>query len=83
MALTAPMPTQGQIIVDVADMSLAKDIKKAIGMLRGVTKVTLPRRRRLTGYEQALRDVEQGNVYEAESVDDMFRQILGKDYVPA
>lgn len=30
------------------------------------------------GLDEALEDIEEGRVFEAESVDDMFKQILGK-----
>ena len=78
---TTATPVPAQLIVNVEDMSMVKDLKKAIRMLRGVTKVSMPRRKRLTGYEEAMRDVKEGRVYEAESVDDMFIKILG--YVPS
>lgn len=78
---TTATPVSAQLIVNVEDMSMVKDLKKAIRMLRGVTKVSMPRRKRLTGYEEAMHDVEEGRVYEAESVDDMFIKILG--YVPS
>lgn len=78
---TTATPVPAQLIVNVEDISMVKDLKKAIRMLRGVTKVSMPRRKRLTGYEEAMRDVEEGRVYEAESVDDMFIKILG--YVPS
>lgn len=77
---TTPIP--GVLTVSFEDISMLKDIKKAISMVRGVTKVSVPRRKHLTGIEQAVHDIEKGRVYHAESVDDMFRQILGKDYVP-
>ncbi|MBR3522421.1 MAG: hypothetical protein IKN75_07915 [Prevotella sp.] len=32
-------PQEGQLLVSISDMSMMKDIKKAIGMLKGVTKV--------------------------------------------
>ena len=86
MATTAvpSTPVPGVLTVSFEDISMLKDIKKAISMVRGVTKVSVPRRKRkLTGMEQAMRDIEEGRVYHAESVDDMFRQILGTDYVPA
>lgn len=34
-----------------------------------------------TGIDEALEDVKHGRVLQAESVDDMFKQILGDDYV--
>ena len=77
MANVMTMPTEGQLIVSVEDPSLLKDLKKAIGMMRGVTKITIPRRKRLSSYERSLRDLDEGRVYEAKDVDDLFKQCLG------
>ena len=56
---------------------MMKDIKKAISMVKGVENVTQPRRKRISAYERSLRDLEEGRVYEAKDVDDLFRQCLG------
>ena len=56
---------------------MLKDIKKAISMVKGVEQVQMPRRKRLSAYERALRDIEEGRVYEAKDVDDLFKQCLG------
>lgn len=72
-------PAEGQILVNIEDMSMLKDIKKAISMVKGVGKITLPRRRKLySAYELSLRDLDEGRVYEAKDVDDLFRQCLGE-----
>jgi hypothetical protein len=76
MANTASMPAEGQILVNIEDMSLLKDIKKAISMVKGVGIITVPRRR-MTSYERSLRDLDEGRVYEAKDVDDLFKQCLG------
>ena len=34
-------------------------------------------RRRMTSYERSLRDLDEGRVYEAKDVDDLFKQCLG------
>ena len=52
MANVATVPTQGQILVNIEDMSMLKDIKRAIGLIRGVGKITVPRRKRMSSYEQ-------------------------------
>ncbi|MBR0036724.1 MAG: hypothetical protein IJP70_03685 [Bacteroidales bacterium] len=39
MATTTTYPREGQLLVSISDMSMLKDIKKAISMLKGVTKV--------------------------------------------
>jgi hypothetical protein len=76
MANTSTIPSKGQILVEIEDMSLLKDIKKAISMLKGVGKITMPRRKRESAYERSLRDLDEGRVYEAKDVDDLFKQIL-------
>ena len=79
MANVATVPAEGQILVNIEDMSMLKDIKKAISLLRGVGKITVPRRRKLySAYELSLRDLDEGHVYEAKDVDDLFRQCLGE-----
>ncbi len=56
---------------------MLKDIKKAISMVKGVGKITVPRRKRMSSYERSLRDLDEGRVYEAKDVDDLFKQCLG------
>ena len=34
-------------------------------------------RRKMSSYERSLRDLEEGRVYEAKDVDDLFKQCLG------
>ena len=76
MANVTTIPGQGQILVDIEDMSMLKDIKRAISMLKGVGKITVPRRTRLySSYELSLRDIDEGRVYEYESLDDLIKEI--------
>ena len=76
--ITSAIPTQpGRLTVDVEDISMLRDIKKAISMVRGVTKVTVPRRKRLSSYERSLRDLDEGRVYEYDSLDDLIKEIEG------
>ena len=67
----------GMLLVRIGDMSMLKDIKKAISMVKGVENVIQPRRKRISAYERSLRDLEEGRVYEAMDVDDLFKQCLG------
>ena len=76
-ARTTMYPKEGQLLVSISDMSMMKDIKKAIGMLKGVGNVTVPRRKRISAYERSLQELEEGCVYEAKDVDDLFKQCLG------
>ncbi len=75
--VAAVTPAEGQLIVSVENVSMLKDLKKAISMLRGVTKITVPRSKRMSSYERSLRDLDEGRVYEAKDVDDLFKQCLG------
>lgn len=77
MANVAVVPTEGQILVNIEDMSMLNDIKKAISMLKGVGKITIPRRRRYSSYERSLRDLEEGRVYEYDSLEDLIKEIEG------
>ena len=58
-------------------MPMLKDIKKAISKVKGVGKITLPRRQRLSSYERSLRDLDEGRVYEYDSLDDLIKEIEG------
>ena len=73
MANVATVPAQGQILVNIEDMSLLKDIS----MLKGVGKITLPRRKRYSAYELSLRDLDEGRVYKYDSLDDLIKEIEG------
>ena len=76
--MATTIPTQpGRLTVDFEDISMLRDIKKAISMVRGVTKVTVPRTKRLSSYERSLRDLDEGRVYEYDSLDDLIKEIEG------
>ncbi len=77
MANVTTLPVQGQILVNIEDMSKLKDIKKAISMVKGVGKITLPRSKRLSSYERSLRDLDEGRVFEYNSLDDLIKEIEG------
>ena len=77
MANTRITPAEGQILVEIEDMSLLKDIKKAISMLKGVGRITIPRRKRETAYERSLRDLDEGRVYKYESLGDLVKEVEG------
>ena len=76
-ARTPTYPQEGQLLVSISDMSMLKDIKKAISMLRGVGKITVPRAKRLSSYERSLRDLDEGRVYDYDSLDDLIKEIEG------
>ena len=70
---TTPVP--GVLTVSFEDISMLKDIKKAISMVRGVTKVSVPRRKRLTGMEQSELDKRAGRIETFASSEEMFRSL--------
>lgn len=72
----ATMPSEGQILVNIEDMSKLKDIKRAISILKGVGKIITPRRR-LSSYERSLRDLDEGRVFKYDSLDDLIKEIEG------
>ena len=74
-ARTTMYPQEGQLLVSISDMSMMKDIKKAISMLKGVGKITMPRRKRESAYERSLRDLDEGRVYKYESLGDLVKEI--------
>ena len=92
-ARTTMYPQEGQLLVSISDMSMMKDIKKAIGMLKGVTKVKAQKTKakpRLYDPEtgeylndeamKAIEDAHKGiGVTHYNSVDEMFRNILGEE----
>ena len=72
------------IVLQVPDESLVTKVKQACKMLMGVAsvKVLKPKEHDITKtayYKAAMDDVKHGRVYHADSVDDMFKDILGED----
>lgn len=73
-----------QLTVKIEDVSMLEQIKQAISMLRGVVSVSVKKTKpkeyditKTAGFREAIDDVEHGRVTHADSVDDMFKQILG------
>lgn len=82
MATTlAVQPEMNQMVITFDDVSVMQHVKKTLSLMRGVKSVTMPRKKRMCRLDRALKDVEEGRVYHADSVEDMFKQILGDDYV--
>jgi hypothetical protein len=77
MANVTTAPNSGQLIVNVEDVSMLKDLKKAISMMRGVTKIVIPKYRKLSSYERSLNDLDKGRIYKYESLDDLIKEVEG------
>lgn len=82
MATLTVQPEANQMIVTFDDVSVMQQVKKTLALVRGVKSISMSRKKRVCGLDRALKDVEEGRVYHADSVEDMFKQILGEDYVP-
>ena len=75
------------IVLQVPDESLVAKVKQACKMLVGVASVKVehpktPKAKdfdvtKTAAFKEALDDVEHGRVYHADSVEDMFKKILG------
>jgi len=63
-----------ELVVQVEDASLISDIKKAIGMLKGVAKVTTKRKKK-SNLQLAIDEVNSGKLCEAKDVDDLIKQL--------
>ncbi|MDO4819520.1 MAG: hypothetical protein Q3994_03975 [Prevotella sp.] len=82
MATTSAIqPKENQMVITFDDVSVMRQVKKTLALVKGVKSITIPRKKRMCGLDLALKDVEEGRVYRAESVEDMFKQILGDNYV--
>jgi collagenase-like PrtC family protease len=75
------------LVLQIPDESLVSKVKQACKMLMGVTSVKVqkdakPKEYDITktaGYREAMDDVKHGRVTHHDSVDDMFRSILGEE----
>ncbi len=78
------------LVLQVPDESLVSKVKQACKMLMGVASVKVQRPTAATktndyditktaSFREAMDDVKKGRVYHADSVDDMFKQILGEE----
>ena len=76
MANIATMPKQGQILVNVDDITMFEQLRQAISMLKGVVSVKLKPQSK-TGMDRAIEDIMKGRVYEAKSVEDLIKQCKG------
>jgi len=75
---TTQLPTAGQLLVGVSDLSMMNDIKKAISMLKGVTTVKKTKEFDITktkGYREAMDDVKNGRVTHYDSLKDFYKEM--------
>lgn len=72
-ASTLTMPTPAQITVNIEDVSMLKEIKRAISMIRGV--VSVEKSSAMKSYERARADVKAGRVVKCKDKDDFFAKL--------
>lgn len=65
------------MVVSISDPSLLNKIKNAIGMLNGVSSISVLKPKK-TGLELAEEDIAKGRVTHWNSAEEMFDTILGK-----
>ncbi|MCQ2258405.1 MAG: hypothetical protein MJZ41_10510 [Bacteroidaceae bacterium] len=69
--LSAPIPAQ--ITVNIEDVSMLKEIKRAISMIRGV--VSVEKSSAMKSYERARADVKAGRVVKCKDKEDFFSKL--------
>lgn len=75
------------LVLQIPDESLVSKVKQACKMIVGVASVkvqkeTKPKEHDITktaGYREAMDDVKHGRITHHDSVDDMFKDILGEE----
>ena len=68
-ASTVNAPIPAQITVNIEDVSMLKEIKRAISMIKGV--VSIEKSSAMKSYERARADVKAGRVVEVDNLDDL------------
>ena len=63
-----------QLTINIEDKSILPHLKKILNALEGVS-IARPTRKKKTGLEKALEDIEAGRVTYYESAEDMFKKL--------
>lgn len=66
--------SQQQILITVDDASLVKDLKRAIKMMRGVSRISVIKPKK-TDTQMALEDVKAGRISEYASKKELFDKL--------
>ena len=64
-----------QLVITLKDSSYLPNIRRIVKSLVGVEKVSVPRKKRLSRYDQSLLDAEEGRVYEYKDSDEFFKKM--------
>lgn len=68
-AAPQPTPQPTQIMVNIEDISMLRDIKRAISMIRGV--VSVEKTPKMKALDRAIADVKAGRVKEFKDLDEL------------
>jgi hypothetical protein len=64
-----------QLVITLKDSSYLPNIRRIVKSLVGVEKVSVPRKKRLSRYEQSLLDAKEGRVNEYKDSDEFFKKM--------
>lgn len=67
--------TMTQLVITLKDSSYLPNIRRIVKSLVGVEKVSVPRKKRLSRYEQSLLDAKEGRVNEYKDSDEFFKKM--------
>lgn len=67
--------TMTQLVITLKDSSYLPNIRRIVKSLVGVEKVSVPRKKRLSRYEQSLLDAKEGRVNEYKVSDEFFKKM--------
>lgn len=65
-----------QLVLNIEDEAMLAPLKKVIKAMNGVSIAPKVRKRK-SGIEEAMEDIAAGRIHHANSVDEMFKDILG------
>lgn len=63
-----------QLTINIEDKSILPHLKKILNAIDGVSIATVKKKRK-TGFEEAMEDVRAGRITRFESVDEMFKHL--------
>jgi len=67
--------TMTQLVITLKDSSYLPNIRRIVKSLVGVEKVSVPRKKRLSRYEQSLLDAKEGRVNEYKDSDEFYKKM--------
>lgn len=81
--MTTAMPP-AQMVVNIEDLSVVNDVRRALRLMRGVGKVSLKKTKpaqktlditQTAGYKEAKEDIRMGRVYTYASLEDFIKEM--------